>query len=207
MMANQGTSKLVSMPGSKVDEDVVENAIPGAVRVGTPQQVGDTTISAVTFADERTSALGMSMPPPPPPIDSIATPDSHQTPGRKIHRKDVQNVFRGSTTTGTVSIQQIVRIKRIHDKISEGVEWDFNYTILLMVASIVAGIGLAIDSATTVISSMLLSPIMGPVIGMSYGLIIWDLKLIHRSMKVELLSILVCIIFGMLIGKYISYSI
>ena len=33
--------------------------------------------------------------------------------------------------------------------------------------SIVAGIGLAIDSATTVISSMLLSPIMGPVLGMA----------------------------------------
>jgi len=84
---------------------------------------------------------------------------------------------------------------------ADGVNWDFNYACLLTVASIVAGLGLATDSATTVISSMLLSPIMGPVIGMSYGLIIWDLPLIKRSARNELLSILACIIFGMLIGK------
>lgn len=101
-------------------------------------------------------------------------------------------------------MEQIIRIKRMHHKISEGVEWDFNYSCLLTVASIIAGIGLAIDSSTTVISSMLLSPIMGPVlgIGMSYGLIIWDIPLIKRSMKNELLSIMYIITFGFLIGKF-----
>ena len=98
-------------------------------------------------------------------------------------------------------MEQIIRIKRMHYKISEGMEWDFNYSCLLTVASIIAGIGLAIDSSTTVISSMLLSPIMGPVLGMSYGLIIWDIPLIKRSMKNELLSIMYIIIFGFLIGK------
>lgn len=109
---------------------------------------------------------------------------------------------RESNTTGVVSMEQIVRIKRMHHKISEGVDWDFNYSCLLTVASIIAGIGLAIDSSTTVISSMLLSPIMGPVLGMSYGLIIWDIPLIKRSMKNELLSIIYIIIFGFLIGKF-----
>ena len=70
-----------------------------------------------------------------------------------------------------------------------------------MVASIVAGIGLAIDSATTVISSMLLSPIMGPVLGMAYGVIIWDIDLIKRSMRNEVLSIIVCLILGLLVGE------
>ena len=79
---------------------------------------------------------------------------------------------RESNTTGAVSMEQIIRIKRMHHKISEGVDWDFNYSVLITVASIIAGIGLAIDSSTTVISSMLLSPIMGPVLGISYGLII-----------------------------------
>ena len=80
---------------------------------------------------------------------------------------------------------------------NEGVDWDFNYSCLLTVASIIAGIGLAIDSSTTVISSMLLS-----LLGMSYGLIIWDIPLIKQSMKNELLSIMYIIIFGFLIGKF-----
>jgi len=36
---------------------------------------------------------------------------------------------------------------------------------------------------------------------MSYGLIIWDIPLIKRSARNELLSILACIILGMIIGK------
>jgi len=75
---------------------------------------------------------------------------------------------------------------------------------LLYYDSIVAGIGLAIDSATTVISSMLLSPIMGPVLGMAYGLIIWDVPLIKRSMKNEILSVLLCIVLGLIIGACCS---
>ena len=48
----------------------------------------------------------------------------------------------------------------MHNKIADGVNMDFNYCVLLMVASIVAALGLATNSSTTVISSMLLSPIM-----------------------------------------------
>ena len=69
-----------------------------------------------------------------------------------------------------------------------------------MVASVVAGLGLATDSSTTVISSMLLSPVMGPVIGMSYGLVIWDLPLIRRSIRNELVSVLIGVAFGVGIG-------
>lgn len=146
-------------------------------------------ISAVTFAD----SVGRG---------TAATNVTGATAGRKIHRKDVRQIFKASGTTGTVTMEQILRIKKMHNKISDGVNWDFNYSCLLMVASIVAGLGLATDSSTTVISSMLLSPIMGPVIGMSYGLIIWDLPLIKRSMKNEILSIIICVIFGVLLALF-----
>ena len=92
-----------------------------------------------------------------------ATAATERTPGgtpRKVQREDVRAVFRASTTTGRVTVEQIQRIKMMHDKIADGVDFDFNYCCLLMVASIVAGLGLALGSSTTVISSMLLSPIM-----------------------------------------------
>jgi len=117
-----------------------------------------------------------------------------------VRKKDVENIFRRSKTTGAVSNEQIARIKKMHDKISDGVDFNFNYYCLLMVASVIAGLGLATDSSTTVISSMLLSPIMGPVIGMSYGLVIWDVPLINRSARNEICSIVICIIYGLIIG-------
>ena len=94
----------------------------------------------------------------------------------------------------------------MHDSISENAEFNFNYVCLLIVASIVAGLGLMTNSSTTVISSMLLSPIMGPVIGMSYGLVIWDIDLIRKSAKVELLSIIICIFFGCILTLCTSWT-
>ena len=106
----------------------------------TPRPRAETHVSTVTFDTNYTE----------------------RTPGgtRKVKSEDVKNVFRPSTTTGHVTIEQIQRIKMMHDKIADGVDFDFNYCCLLMVASIVAGLGLALGSSTTVISSMLLSPIM-----------------------------------------------
>ena len=87
---------------------------------------------------------------------------STQTTGtvRKINKQDVKAVFKASHTTATASNEQIQRIKMMHQKIDDGIKWNFNYSCLLMVASVVAALGLATDSSTTVISSMLLSPIM-----------------------------------------------
>lgn len=79
-------------------------------------------------------------------------------------------------------------------------QFNFNYYTLLMVACVVAGLGLATNSSTTVISSMLLSPIMGPVIGMSYGFTIQDFPLVKRSIRNEAISILICVIFGFILG-------
>lgn len=116
-----------------------------------------------------------------------------------------RKIFKTSATMGTVTWEQLERIANMHDKLAAGVDMDFNYLTLLLVASVVAGLGLALDSSTTVISSMLLSPIMGPVLGMSYGLVIWDWTLIKRSMRNETVSIVICVLFGVLIGKLLIW--
>ncbi len=86
-----------------------------------------------------------------------STPSS--SPSRKIQKRDVAQIFRPSVTTGRVSREQVIRIRKMHEKISEGVDFNFNYVTLLLIAIIVAGVGLTTDSSTTVVSSMLLSPI------------------------------------------------
>ena len=66
-----------------------------------------TKVSAVTFGSD-----------PNPVFASDAT-----TTTRRINRKDVKAVFKASTTTAAASHEQIARIRKMHQKISEGVDW------------------------------------------------------------------------------------
>ena len=91
------------------------------------------TMSAITFNNSPTSTNRKSS----KSANTTGTTTGQSTdisPGRKVNADDIRNVFRASTTTGNVSMEQIIRIKRMHDKISEGVDWNFNYTVLIMVA-------------------------------------------------------------------------
>ena len=57
---------------------------------------------------------------------------------------------------GTVTWEQLERIVDMHDKLAAGVDMDFNYLTLLLVASVVAGLGLALDPSTTGKSALVL---------------------------------------------------
>jgi uncharacterized hydrophobic protein (TIGR00271 family) len=88
----------------------------------------------------------------------------------------------------------------VHDRFADGVEFSFNYNTLLLVASILAGLGLVSNSSATIIASMLVSPIMGPVVGLAYGTTICDWKMVKRSIRTEGISLVFCILVGAVIG-------
>jgi uncharacterized hydrophobic protein (TIGR00271 family) len=88
----------------------------------------------------------------------------------------------------------------VHDRFADGVEFSFNYNTLLLVASVLAGLGLASNSSATIIASMLVSPIMGPVVGLAYGTTICDWKMVRRSIRTECFSLMFCILVGAVLG-------
>jgi uncharacterized hydrophobic protein (TIGR00271 family) len=88
----------------------------------------------------------------------------------------------------------------VHDRFADAVEFSFNYNTLLLVASILAGLGLVSNSSATIIASMLVSPIMGPVVGLAYGTTIHDWKMVKRSIRTECISLIFCILVGAVIG-------
>ncbi len=88
----------------------------------------------------------------------------------------------------------------VHDRFADAVEFSFNYNTLLLVASILAGLGLVSNSSATIIASMLVSPIMGPVVGLAYGTTICDWKMVKRSIRTECISLIFCILVGTVIG-------
>jgi uncharacterized membrane protein len=77
---------------------------------------------------------------------------------------------------------------------------DFDYLMLLSIASTIAGIGLATNNTVAIVASMLVSPIMGPVMACTFGSIVNKWSLVHLGAVSELLSLLLCCIIGFCIG-------
>lgn len=94
-----------------------------------PHRENETKVAgAPTFEQAKVSAVSFS--PAPPSIapsrlskgtTGTATGTVETMPGRKVHRDDVKKIFMASTTTGTVQMQQLRRIKLMHTKISDAV--------------------------------------------------------------------------------------
>ena len=55
-------------------------------------------------------------------------------------------------------------MQQVIDKVRSGAILTFDYIVMLIVASCIAGGGLATDNAVIVVASMLVSPLMGPVL-------------------------------------------
>lgn len=102
---------------------------------------------------------------------------------------------------GTLPYEQIYMIIR------SSIQIDIDFILYLIVASIIAGIGLATDDILMVVASMLLSPLLNPILGLTYGTIIKDKTLCISSAKTLSISILLIYICGIIIAvAFFRYS-
>eukprot|EP01062_Namystynia_karyoxenos_P052462 TRINITY_DN4205_c0_g1_i2.p1 TRINITY_DN4205_c0_g1~~TRINITY_DN4205_c0_g1_i2.p1 ORF type:complete len:1043 (+),score=303.36 TRINITY_DN4205_c0_g1_i2:95-3130(+) len=84
--------------------------------------------------------------------------------------------------------------------VESGAELNITYLLMVSIAAIVAGLGLATDSAVAVVASMLISPIMGPILGSVVGALRGDFKAFFMATCTELLSLTLCIVWGLVIA-------
>lgn len=73
-----------------------------------------------------------------------------------------------------------------------GLSW-LNFAVLFC-ATIIACVGLNMNSTAVVIGAMLISPIMDPIIGMGYGFGIRDTKLIRKAATLYLIELVVALL-------------
>ena len=78
--------------------------------------------------------------------------------------------------------------------------FSFDFLCLCIVASVLAAVGLAIDSPVVVVASMLVSPIMGPILAVTFGSVVHDWKLVKVGVLSELISLLICVADGFVVG-------
>lgn len=81
-------------------------------------------------------------------VDESITADSNP----RIGVKEMANVLRRSDARIQVNWEVLARVKYMHERFTQGSEFSFNYNVLLMVASLLAALGLVSNSSTTVIA-------------------------------------------------------
>lgn len=71
----------------------------------------------------------------------------------------------------------------IDESIRAGVSLKGTNLWVLMFAIMIASVGLNVNSTAVIIGAMLISPLMGPIMGIGYGIGIYDLALIKKSLR------------------------
>lgn len=69
------------------------------------------------------------------------------------------------------------------DSIKQGIEFKGTTLWVLIIAILIASLGLNVNSTAVIIGAMLISPLMGPIIGFGLGLGINDFELIKKAAK------------------------
>ena len=98
------------------------------------------------------------------------------------------------------SIKSRMLVAEVVNGIKAGSEFTFDYLLLVVLASIIAFLGLLENSSVVLVASMLVSPIMGPILAGIFGCIIGDVQLRNRGIQHELISLGICILIGFLFG-------
>jgi uncharacterized hydrophobic protein (TIGR00271 family) len=72
----------------------------------------------------------------------------------------------------------------------------FDYIAFIILAAIMAGIGLIQNNVTVIVASMLLSPLMGPMLGVAFGYVIRDNALFVKGTRNELIGLTLSLLVG-----------
>lgn len=78
---------------------------------------------------------------------------------------------------------QLVSQEQAEENIREGVSFRGTNIIILILAILIASLGLNTNSTAVIIGAMLISPLMGPIIGIGLGIGIHDFSLIKRCVR------------------------
>ena len=92
------------------------------------------------------------------------------------------------------------RALTVYNDIVNGSEPEARFYAMVAASTAIATFGLIQDSAAVVIGAMLVAPLMTPIFGIALGLVRGEAQLLGRSLKAEVIGIVVAIAFAALLG-------
>jgi uncharacterized hydrophobic protein (TIGR00341 family) len=102
--------------------------------------------------------------------------------------------------------QQIPR-EELYNQATNDSILNFDYIFLTLLSTVVAALGLLQNHIIAVIAAMVIAPMLQPNIAMALAVILGDVKLLAQSIKTNIVGIVVCLSFSVLIGFFWPYGI
>ncbi|MGJ8657953.1 MAG: DUF389 domain-containing protein [Akkermansiaceae bacterium] len=101
-----------------------------------------------------------------------------------------------------LNVPQLNRDERVHlfDEVEEKSRWSFDFAALMMLATMIASLGLLSNSGAVVIGAMLVAPLMTPLLGGGLSLVQGNWPLWKRCQKAVLLGFFSALAIGALMG-------
>lgn len=94
--------------------------------------------------------------------------------------------------------------EEVYASIADGAKLHRHYLFLVVLAGIVAAIGLAQDNTAAVIGAMVVAPLLGPNMAIALGLVLGDLPLVRRALVSAgagfTLTLVLSMVLGLLLG-------
>jgi uncharacterized hydrophobic protein (TIGR00341 family) len=91
-------------------------------------------------------------------------------------------------------------VEEIYDNVKKGASLAFDFIAFVVLAAVIAGLGLIQNNATVIVASMLLSPLMGPMLGVALGYVVNDKKLFFKGTFNELIALALSFTVGAILG-------
>lgn len=95
-------------------------------------------------------------------------------------------------------------VEEIYENVKKQSSLSFDFFAFIILAALMAGLGLVQNDATVIVASMLLSPLMGPLMGVALGYVVKDRALFLRGTRNELIGVVLGISVGLVTGLLIS---
>ncbi|CAM9233182.1 unnamed protein product [Sphacelaria rigidula] len=108
---------------------------------------------------------------------------------RRSARQHWGRFFVPEHDTKFLKIASVFRVEELAEQIAGMALFTFDYIMFVVIASIIAAVGLATDNAVVVVAAMLVSPIMGPIMAFTFGFATKDRGMVVSGVLVELLSL------------------
>ena len=98
------------------------------------------------------------------------------------------------------------RFKDLFVALREDAKLDSIYIVLMVLSTILATVGLYLNSASVIIGAMLLAPLMAPIISLSMSMLRYDRRLFKQSLRKVIAGILVALAVAFMLALISPYQ-
>ncbi len=131
---------------------------------------------------------------------TVILPVEASIPRMKDKEEESDDKVEKEINTGRISREEL------YSKISTNVKLNRIYIVLIILATVIAAVGLVQGNIPMIVGAMIVAPLLGPSMGLSLGVVLADFEITIKSLKTMIAGILISFIFSLLVGFLFDFN-